>query len=231
MSFLHYYIFGIYPYLAMLIFLLGSLVRYDREQFTWKSDSSQLLEPNYLRLGNVLFHIGVLGLFFGHLVGLLTPVAVWDFLGVTHSFKQLFAMGLGGMMGLCALVGILLLMYRRFTSLRVSKNSTWRDKLVLLWIFVTLLLGLSTIVVSSQHLDGEEMLSLMAWAQHIVTFRAGAAELILHAHIIFKLHLFMGMTLFVIFPFTRLVHIWSGFATLLYLGRSPQLVRTRRHLR
>ena len=221
------FFFSIYPYIALTIFLLGSLVRFDREQYSWKADSSQLLQPKYLRVGNILFHLGVLGLFAGHFVGLLTPVIVWDTLGISHSAKQILAMSAGGIMGSIALVGLLLLIYRRFTSPRLLKNSSWRDKLVLIWILLTLLLGLATIVVSSGHLDGDEMLKLMGWAQHIVTFRGGAAEFMVGTSPIFKLHIIMGMTLFIIFPFTRLVHIWSGFGTLVFLNREPQLVRRK----
>lgn len=227
MNYLHQFVFGIYPYIALAIFLLGSLIRFDREQYSWKSESSQLLYRGQLRLGNILFHIGILGLFFGHLFGLLTPVAFWDYIGVSHHAKQIFAMSAGGIMGTIALIGLLILIVRRFSSVRLNINSTWRDKLVLIWLLITLLLGLSTIVVSSQHTDGKEMVSLMTWAQHILTFRGDAASYIVNASPVFKFHLFMGMSLFVIFPFTRLVHIWSGFGTLTYLRRSPQLVRRR----
>ena len=221
------FLFGIYPYIALSIFLFGSLVRFEREQYSWKSDSSQLLYAGQLRLGNILFHIGILFVFAGHLVGLLTPVAVWDALGITHSFKQMLAMVAGGVFGIIALVGLVILLHRRFACDRIAANSTWRDKLLLIWLLVTLLLGLSTIFVSAQHRDGEEMMLLMTWAQHIVTFRGDAAMYIANASWLFKVHIFMGMTLFVIFPFTRMVHVWSGFATVGYLSRAWQLVRPR----
>ena len=227
MDYLHQFVFGIYPYIALAIFLLGSLMRFEREQYSWKSESSQLLHRGSLRLGNILFHLGIIGLFFGHGVGLLTPVAVWDALGVTHSFKQVFAMTAGGIMGTLCLIGVLLLLHRRFSNDRLAANTTWRDKLVLLWILATLLLGLSTIAVSAGHLDGHEMVLLMSWAQHIVTFRGDAATFVAGVSPMFKAHLFMGMTLFVIFPFTRLVHVWSGFGAVTYLGRTWQLVRPR----
>ncbi|ERE06781.1 respiratory nitrate reductase subunit gamma [Pseudogulbenkiania ferrooxidans] len=227
MDYLHRFVFGIYPYIALAIFLLGSLIRFEREQYSWKSESSQLLYRGQLRLGNILFHLGIIGLFFGHLAGLLTPLAVWDALGVSHGFKQVFAMSAGGLMGGLCLIGIALLLHRRFLCDRLAANTTWRDKLVLLWILATLLLGLSTIFVSAQHLDGHEMVLLMSWAQHIVTFRGDAADFIVSASPVFKLHLFMGMSLFVIFPFTRLVHVWSGFGAVTYLGRAWQLVRPR----
>jgi nitrate reductase gamma subunit len=227
MSYLHQFIFGIYPYIALAIFLLGSLVRFDREQYSWKSESSQFLHRGVLRLGSPLFHIGVLGLFFGHMVGLLTPVAVWDALGVEHGAKQIFAMAAGGIMGTLCLIGILLLLARRFASDRLRGVTTLKDKVVLLWLLATLVLGLSSIFVSASHTDGHMMVLLMTWAQHVVTFRGDAAGFIAEAPLVFKLHLFMGMSLFVLFPFTRLVHVWSGFGAVGYLGRAFQLVRTR----
>ena len=228
MSNLHFFFFAIYPYICLAIFFFGSLVRFDREQYTWKSDSSQLLYDGQLRLGNILFHVGVLAVFGGHFVGLLTPLWVWHALGVSHAAKQLLAMTAGGIFGTMALVGLLILIKRRFTIDRININSTWRDKLLLVWILVTLLLGLSTICVSAGHMDGHEMTLLMQWAQHVVTFRGvEAAGFITDAHILFKLHMFMGMTFFLIFPFTRMVHVWSGFASVFYVFRPWQLVRRR----
>ncbi|KQY16256.1 nitrate reductase [Massilia sp. Root133] len=227
MNYINQFLFGIYPYIALAIFLLGSLIRFDREQYTWRSESTQVLHRGQLRLGSILFHVGIIGLLGGHAVGLLTPVWVWDTLGVTHGAKQLFAMAAGGVMGTLCLFGILLLLARRLGNERLRAATTFKDKIVLLWILGTLLLGLSSIFVSAGHLDGHMMVLLMTWAQHIVTFRGDAAGFILDAPLVFKLHLFMGMSLFVIFPFTRLVHIWSGFGAVTYLGRAFQLVRPR----
>ncbi|AQH04748.1 respiratory nitrate reductase subunit gamma (plasmid) [Burkholderia sp. KK1] len=227
MNMFNSFLFGIYPYIAASIFLFGSLVRFEREQYTWKADSTQLIDRGNLRLGNILFHIGILGLFFGHLVGLLTPVAVWDALGVEHSVKQALAMIAGGIMGAMCLAGLLILLHRRLTSARLSAVTKMGDRVLLVWILITLLLGLSTIGLSAGHMDGAMMVSLMTWAQHIVTFRADAATYVADAPLLFRVHLFMGMSLFVIFPFTRLVHVWSGFASLGYLTRAWQLVRSR----
>ncbi|MFM9434269.1 nitrate reductase gamma subunit [Janthinobacterium sp. CG_23.3] len=227
MDYLHQFVFGIYPYIALAIFLLGSLIRYDREQYSWKSESSQVLHRGGLRAGSILFHVGIIGLLFGHAAGLLTPVWVWHALGVSHSFKQGVAMAAGGVMGGLCLAGVLILLVRRFGNDRLRAVTTFKDKVVLLWILLTLLLGLSSIAVSADHMDGHTMLQLMNWAQHVATFRGDAAAFISEAPLIFKLHLFMGMSLFVIFPFTRLVHVWSGFGALAYLGRAYQLVRPR----
>lgn len=227
MSNVHHFLFGIYPYIALSIFLLGSLVRFDREQYTWKSDSSQLLRAKQLRLGSNLFHIGILFLFFGHAAGLLTPHQVYEAFGLSTPNKQMLAIISGGTAGLLCLAGVAILLHRRLTEPRIRATSKPMDIFILLWILATLLLGLISILFSLQHKDGGVMLALGAWAQHIVTFRSGAAAFIAAVPAIYKIHLFFGMTLFVLFPFSRLVHVWSGFAAMSYMTRAWQLVRPR----
>ena len=226
MSYSQYFLFGIYPYIALAIFLLGSLVRFDREQYTWKSDSSQLLRNGQLRLGSNLFHIGVLFLFFGHFVGMLTPHFVYEPF-MSSGAKQILAMVSGGIAGVLALIGLSLLLHRRLTEPRIRATSKPSDVLILLLLWLQLALGLATIPLSAQHLDGSMMIRLAEWAQHIVTFRSGAVEMLAGAGWIFKTHLFLGMTIFLVFPFTRLVHVWSGFAATTYAARAWQLVRPR----
>jgi nitrate reductase gamma subunit len=227
MDYLNNLLFGIYPYVALAIFFLGSLIRFDREQYTWKSDSSQLLKRSQLRWGSNLFHIGILFLFFGHAAGLLTPHWLYESMGLTTEAKQLLAMISGGAAGLTCLAGITLLLHRRLAEPRIRATSKPMDIIILLWVFVTLLLGLISILFSAQHMDGSVMLLLANWAQHIVTFRSGAAAFLLAVPLIYKIHLFFGMTLFLLFPFSRLVHVWSGFAAVAYLTRSYQVVRQR----
>lgn len=226
MSYSQTFLFGIYPYIALTIFLLGSLIRFDREQYTWKSDSSQLLKHGQLRLGSNLFHIGVLFLFFGHFVGMLTPHFVYEPF-MSSGAKQILAMVSGGIAGVLAFIGISLLLHRRLTEPRIRATTKKGDLLILLLLWLQLALGLVTIPLSAQHLDGSMMVRLAEWAQRIVTFRGGAVELLADAGWIFKAHLFLGMTIFLVFPFTRLVHVWSGFAATTYLGRAWQLVRPR----
>jgi nitrate reductase gamma subunit len=227
MSYLNQFLFGIYPYVALAVFFVGSLVRFDRDQYTWKSDSSQMLRAGQLRWGSNLFHIGILGIFFGHLFGLLIPLAVWHALGVSPAAKQLLAVIAGGAAGALCLIGLILLIHRRLTEPRIRITGRPMDMAVLLLLLAQLLLGLVSIGVSVQHLDGAEMIKLMLWAQHIVTFRGDAAGYVADAALIFKLHLLLGMTIFLIFPFSRLVHVWSGFAAVTYLVRAYQVVRAR----
>jgi nitrate reductase gamma subunit len=226
MSYLNQLLFGVYPYLAGTVFLVGSLVRFDRDQFTWKAGSSQMLRTRNMVVASNLFHLGILGIFFGHLVGLLTPPAVFHALGVSPSAKQLLAVVAGGVFGLMCLVGLLLLVHRRLTDDRVKATSTRMDILVLSLLLTQLSLGLITLPVSLHHLDGANMLQLMSWARNVVTFDPGVAVASLQGiGWLFKAHLLLGMTVFMVFPFSRLVHIWS--APLGYLGRPYQIVRQR----
>jgi nitrate reductase gamma subunit len=226
-SYLNELLFGLYPYIAAAVFLLGSLVRYDREQYTWKSDSSQLLRRGQLRVGSNLFHIGILGIFFGHLVGLLTPLPVWHALGVAPGAKQVLAIAAGGLFGAVMLVGLVVLMHRRYTEPRIRVTTRAMDWLVLWMLLAQLCLGLVTLPLSAQHLDGGVMIKFMTWAQRIVTFRGDAASLVADASPVFKLHLLLGMSIFLVFPFSRLVHVWSGFGALAYVTRAYQVVRQR----
>ena len=226
MSYTQYILFGIYPYIALSVFFLGSLIRFDREQYTWKSDSSQMLKSGQLRLGSNLFHVGVLFLFFGHFVGMLTPHFIYEPF-ISSGDKQILAMVSGGIAGVLAFIGLTLLLHRRLTEPRIRATTKPSDILILLLLWLQLVLGLATIPLSAQHLDGSMMVRLAEWGQHIVTFRGGAVEFLEGAGWVFKTHLFLGMTIFFVFPFTRLVHVWSGFAAAGYLVRAWQLVRPR----
>ncbi|MDF1587041.1 respiratory nitrate reductase subunit gamma [Marinimicrococcus flavescens] len=220
-------LFGWYPYLCLTVFLLGSLIRFDREQYSWKTGSSQLLRRRQLMWGSNLFHVGIIVIFFGHLVGLLTPIQLFDLVGISHGAKQIMAIVVGGIAGLVCLAGIALLLHRRLTDPRILKTSSNGDIAILVLLAVQLVLGLLTIFVSLGHLDGAEMVRFMAWAQGIVTLQPSAALYVRDANPLFKLHLFLGLTIFLVFPFTRLVHVWS--APVWYLGRKGyQVVRTRR---
>jgi nitrate reductase gamma subunit len=219
-------LFGWYPYLCLTVFLLGSLLRFDREQYTWKTGSSQLLRKRQLRWGSNLFHVGILTILAGHFVGLLTPIAVFDGLGISHGFKQGLAIGVGGLAGGICFIGIALLAHRRLFDARIRATSSFGDIAILLLIWLQLTLGLCTIFISLGHLDGHEMVKFMNWAQGIATLQPSAAAYVVDVHPLFKAHLFLGLSLLLLFPFTRLVHIWS--APIGYLVRPGyQIVRTR----
>ena len=226
---MHDFLFGTYPYIALTVLFIGSIARYERDPFTWKSSSSQLLRRKQLIIGSVLFHVGVLIIFGGHLVGLLTPIWIFDALGISHGAKQILAVVAGGVAGIMALAGGIMLLMRRLGDPRIAKNSSFADTGILALLLVQLLLGLATITISLQHLDGHEMTLLMSWAQGIFYFDGAAASYIEDASIIFKLHIFLGLTIFLLFPFTRLVHMLSvPVRYVTPLRKGYQIVRSRR---
>ncbi len=227
---MHNFLFGIYPYIAITVMVMASIARYERDPFTWKSKSSQLLRKRQFIAGSVLFHVGVLVIFFGHLVGLLTPIRTFDMLGISHGAKQILAVTGGGIAGVMALIGGLLLLHRRLFDPRIRANSTFADTGIMVLLMAQLMLGLATIIVSLGHLDGHEMVKFMNWAQAIIFLQGGAAAYITDVHWLFKAHIVLGLTIFLLFPFTRLVHIFS--APLRYLWRPGyQIVRSRRGAR
>ena len=224
-------IFGVMPYVALAVLLVGSVARYERDPFTWKSSSSQLLRRRQLMWGSILFHVGVLTVFFGHLVGLFTPVWVLDVLGIPYWAKQWLAVLIGGPAGLAALIGGTLLLHRRLFDPRIRVNSSMFDILIMVLLWLQLAIGLLTITQSLQHMDRAERMRFMNWAQSVVTLNINSWATLVDVNWLFKVHIFLGMIILMLFPFTRLVHILSGFAVPFryLLGRSGyQIVRSRR---
>lgn len=224
MSYLDSFFFGIYPYLAGAVFLLGSWLRYDQAQYTWRASSSQMLSNKGLHTASNLFHVGILVIFFGHLVGLLTPHWLYEPF-MSAGTKQVLAILVGGIAGIACWYGAFLLFMRRKNDPRVRATGTTMDLVVIGLLLVQVTLGLLTIIPTLGHLDGSNMLKLAEWAQAIVFFKGGAAAYLVGVAWIFKLHIVLGLTIFLIFPFTRLVHIWS--VPVQYLSRQYQIVRTR----
>lgn len=217
-----------YPYVCLSAFVFGSLIRFDREQYTWKAASSQLLRKRQLWWGSNLFHFGILFLFFGHTVGLLTPTSIYS-LFITPEQKQLVAVTAGGIAGAICFIGLTLLLHRRLFDARIRQTSTYMDLSILTILWVQLVLGLVTLPFSLGHKDAQAMLTLSHWAQGIVTVQPVDAKTLQGLDWPYLVHLVLGMTIFLLFPFSRLVHIWS--APVWYLGRSGyQVVRSRRAL-
>ena len=227
MSGVYGFLFQVYPYVCFAVFLLGSLLRFDQNQYTWKSDSSQLLRAGVLRWGSNLFHFGVLFLFFGHLIGLFTPHAVYG-LFISAATKQMLAVVAGGVAGLVCFVGLSLLLYRRIFDPRIRLTSHRTDIAILVILWVQLVVGMITLPYSFQHADGSVMLILADWAQRIVTLRPVDATALSVLAWPYLFHIVFGMTIFLLFPFSRLVHVWSGFASVAFLFRPHQIVRSRR---
>ena len=223
-EYLQHLIYGYYPYLAGTVFLVGSLIRFDHGQYTWKTGSSQMLSSKNMRLASNLFHIGIITIFFGHLVGMLTPH--WVYAPFLHAgTKQIIAIVVGGAAGIACLVGGGMLLYRRLFNARVRASSHIMDTIILALIVSQAALGMVTVYFSLGHLDGAMMLTLSSWAQSIIFFSGGAADYMTEVSWIYKVHIFSGITIIMLFPFTRLVHVWS--VPFGYVTRRYQLVRKR----
>jgi nitrate reductase gamma subunit len=218
-------LFGIYHYVCLVVLLIGSLIRFDREPYTWKSDSSQMLRKGQLRLGSNLFHYGVIIVILGHFAGFLAPhwTVDWALSPVGH---QLLAMVVGGIAGLVAIIGLTILLARRLGDPRIRLNSRKWDIAVALMLWSQLALGLLTVPLSAFHMDGALFETLTSYVKAVVTLNSGAAALMLGVPLIYKLHILLGFTLFLVSPFTRIIHIWSGAGALAYLFRPYQIVRT-----
>ena len=227
MSTLHGFLFQVYPYICLPVFLVGSLIRFDQNQYSWKSDSSQMLRAGLLRWGSNLFHFGILFLFFGHLVGLFTPHAVYGIF-MSAGTKQMLAVVAGGIAGVICFIGLSMLLYRRVFDERIRHTSHPTDIAILVVLWIQLVIGLITLPYSYSHADGSVMVLLADWAQRIMTLRPVDATALAALPWPYLVHIVFGMTIFLLFPFSRLVHVWSGFATIGFLFRPYQVVRSRR---
>lgn len=226
LNWLQIFLFGVYPYIALTIAIIGTWVRFDLSQYSWKAGSTQMLRTKNMRLASNLFHVGIIVVLLGHLFGMLTPHFLYDRF-ISAGNKQILAVVVGGIAGVFCWFGLVMLMWRRFTDDRISNTSSFSDKLVLVLLFIQLNLGLLSIFTSVKHLDGYTMMNLAGWAQDITILRPWqAAARIEQTDLIYQLHMALGITLIAIFPFTRLIHIIS--APIWYFGRRYQIVREKR---
>lgn len=225
LNWLQIFLFGVYPYIALAVAIVGTWVRFDLSQYSWKTGSTQMLRTKNMRLASNFFHVGIIVVLLGHLFGLLTPHFIYETF-ISAGNKQIAAVVVGGIAGVFCWIGLAMLMWRRFTDDRISNTSSFSDKLVLVLLFVQLNLGLITIFTSVKHLDGYTMMNFAGWAQDITVLRPiQAAARIEQADLIYQLHMALGITLIMIFPFTRLIHIIS--APVWYFGRRYQIVRQK----
>ena len=207
---LYRFFFGIYPYIVMTVFLLGSWLRFDREQYTWRSGSSEMLRKRQLVYGSYIFHVAALALIAGHVAGMLTPVWAYTSLGFTVEDHAILEVVAGGLSGVICFIGTTILLPRRLFDHRILRTSSWSDVLILLIIWVQLGVGLVTVPFSwEDHVSGTTLLHAGFWAQRLVTFRGDAWQMIPSMPFVYQLHIVLGLTVVLLVPFSRLVHIWA----------------------
>lgn len=225
--FFYFVVYQVFPYVVITIWLVGSFVRFLTHPYTVKSQSSEFLgAKKEINWGARFFHVGVIGLLFGHLLGLFVPKQLLLDFGITVQMTQMLEIILGGICAVLCLVGITLMIHRRITKPRIRKTSRPSDWLVLVLIAAVLIMGATSIVNSALYdHSGEGLLDFVSWATALVTLQPDAYTYLIDAATPQKIHIFIGLCIFLIVPFTRLIHIWSGYASPIYLLRNMQKMR------
>jgi len=213
----------IFPYICLTIFVLGHIGRYRYDKFGWTSRSSQMYESRILRWANPMFHFGILAVFVGHVMGLGIPKAWTDAVGISEGMYHFMAVVLGAIAGVFTVVGLIGLLYRRRFTKAVLGATTPMDKIMFLMLGLVIAFGiLNTVSHAAGAYDYREGLSI--WFRHIFYFTP-KPELMVGAPISFQLHAVLAIALFALWPFTRLVHVFT--VPLGYIFRPYILYRSR----
>ena len=213
----------IFPYICLTIFVLGHIARYRYDKFGWTSRSSQMYEDRILRWANPMFHFGILAVFFGHVMGLGIPKSWTDGVGISDGMYHFMAISVGAVAGVFTIVGLIGLLYRRRFTKAVLGVTTKMDKLMYVMLAAVILTGLintgSGVVGDYNYREG-----VSVWFRSIFYFDP-QPKLMVDASLSFKLHGILAISLFAVWPFTRLVHAFT--APLSYLFRPYILYRSR----
>ncbi|MCY7990885.1 respiratory nitrate reductase subunit gamma [Bacillus haynesii] len=214
----------ILPYIVITIFIGGHLYRYQHDQFGWTAKSSEMLEKKKLALGSSLFHWGIFFVIGGHVMGILIPESLYQALGVSEHMYHKIAIGFGLPAGIAALSGLLILTYRRFTDKRIRKTSSAGDFITLVALLFVMTTGLAATFLNIDSKGFDYRTTIGPWFRNIFLFKPDAG-LMASVPLWFKLHIIMGYVIFIVWPFTRLVHVFS--MPLKYLTRSYVVYRKR----
>ncbi len=218
-------LWGVLPYLVLAVFIGGTIWRYRFDQFGWTTRSSQLYESRLLRIASPLFHFGILAVLVGHIIGLLIPRTWTDSVGITQDMYHAMALGIGGVAGIGTLVGIALLIYRRRTTGPVFMATTTNDKVMYVFLLGAILAGLATTVISVfDHSVTDYRQTVSPWFRSIWILQPDVAAMAASS-LSFKIHVVWGLALFMLWPFTRLVHAFT--APLHYFFRPYIVYRSR----
>ena len=219
-------LWGILPYVTIVLLVGGTVWRWRYDQFGWTTRSSQLYESRLLRIGSPLFHFGILVVVVGHVIGLVIPKSWTDGAGLSQEAYHVQALILGALAGFCTLVGVAILIYRRRTTGPVFIATTKNDKTMYVVLVAAIVVGLATTLLGAGA-AGEEhnyRLTVSPWFRSIFYLQP-EVERMADAGFAFQLHTLIGMLLFAVWPFTRLVHAFT--APVGYLFRPYVVYRSR----
>lgn len=223
-NYINNFLFTYLPHIAMAVFWFGLITRIVKTSRTIQAKSSQFLAGDGLKWGSNLFHYGIILVFIGHFTGLFTPEKLYH-LFITTATKRVLAVSLGGVFGTLTFIGIIILIIRRFRNERIKLNSSPQDYFIIFLLLVEVGLGLASMVTTATS-SVENYAALGEWAQKIITFQPDAGAVIAGHSLIYKLHIVTGLFIFIIFPYTKLMHIMV--LPIAYFFRSGyQLVRRR----
>ena len=218
------FLWVVFPYICLTTFVVGHFWRYRYDKFGWTTRSSQLYENRLLRIGSPLFHFGIIGVFFGHVIGLGIPESWTEAVGVSEGLYHFMAVSVGALAGIATVVGMAILIYRRRTVGPVFSVTTRMDKTMYVFLAAVILLGLYNTVAANLVGDYNYREGVSVWFRGIFRFELHPA-LMADAPWSFQLHALLAMSLFALWPFTRLVHVFS--APLGYLTRPYIVYRSR----
>ncbi|WP_189030613.1 respiratory nitrate reductase subunit gamma [Paenibacillus albidus] len=217
------FLWVIFPYMCIVIFIVGHIFRYRRDQFHWTAKSSEFIEKKQLMVGSLLFHLGIIPVVFGHVAGLGIPKSWMRALGVNDHLYHIGAVYVGGIFGVVTLLGMLILTSRRFTIRNVRRLSSASDLAVNVLLLFIVFMGLyATLVTNAVQPEFDYRSSISIWFRGLFILRPDPS-LMTDVPFSFKLHALTGFAIFAFWPFTRLVHVWS--VPLNYVGRSYILYR------
>lgn len=226
MSLFEQFLWVIFPYLCVATFVVGHIFRYRYDQFNWTAKSSEFIEKKRLMLGSMLFHIGIIPVIMGHVAGLGIPKEWMAALGVSEHLYHIGAMYGGGLFGVITFAGMLILTMRRLTMKNVRRLSSASDMIVNgLLLFIVFMGMFSTLVTNNVQPDFDYRETISIWFRNLLIFRPEASYMA-EVPISFQIHILAGFLIFALWPFTRLVHVWS--VPLNYARRSYILYRKNR---
>lgn len=223
MSYWNQFLWVIFPYMMIAVTIVGHIYRYRTDQMNWSSRSSEIFESKSLRWGSMLFHYGIIFVFFGHVLGLLIPESYITAMGISDQVYHAGAVYFGGAAGLVTFVGVFILLFRRYENKRVSKTSSFADKLIIVLLFLVIGIGIYNTLYYNLAVGGfNYRLSISPWFRSLFIF-SPKAILITNVPVTYQIHVLLAFLIFGIWPFTRLVHVWSFPFT--YIRRSHILYR------
>lgn len=222
-NFINNFLFTYFPYLALTVFFFGFIRRLIVMNRTVQAESTQFIADNKIKLASNLFHVGIIFVFFGHLT-LFIPESVYHLVMTTET-KRMIAISMGSVFGTMAVVGMTMLVFRHFKSSRVRHNSSFHDFFIIILLLVEAIIGL-TAAAKTATAPIEIYAALSDWAQAIVTFQPNAGAILANHPLQYKLHIVIGLMIFLIFPYTKLMHILV-FPFVYFFRSGYQLVRKR----